>query len=140
MATKEKSTTTAATYFYALGRRKTATATVRLYRQPGSSTINGKELDAVSVVKHDKDTLLEPLKVVGLEPKDFHITAKVNGGGHKAQIEAIRHGLARAIIKIDENLKKPLKSAGMLTRDPRMVERKKPGLHKSRKAEQFSKR
>lgn len=127
-------------YTYALGRRKTATATVRLYPEAGVSTINGKPTDAMFAGVVNQKKLLLPLTVAGLNPKDYHFTVKSQGGGVFAQLGAITLGLARCIVNADAELKKPLKDAGLLTRDPRMVERKKPGMRKARKAEQYSKR
>lgn len=146
-ATKTKAKTTQAEkapklgkYFYALGRRKTASATVRLFDEKGVSTVNDKPLEEVYPHQHEQVQILEPLQVVGLDASKFHMTVKVQGSGTKGQLGAIRLGLARALVVMDPAYKKDLKSKGLLTRDPRMVERKKPGLRKARRAEQFSKR
>ncbi|MCA9379176.1 30S ribosomal protein S9 [Candidatus Dojkabacteria bacterium] len=127
-------------YTYAYGRRKTATATVRLYPEAGVSTINGKPAEEVYVGIAGQKRLVMPLTTAGLNPKDYHFTVQAKGGGVAAQLGAITLGLARCVVNIDAELKKPLKDAGLLTRDPRMVERKKPGMRKARKAEQYSKR
>ncbi|GAB4284075.1 MAG: 30S ribosomal protein S9 [Candidatus Dojkabacteria bacterium] len=127
-------------YFYALGRRKTAVATVRLFNKTGTSQVNGKKLSDIYSDNVSKVQIEEPFRVAELEVKDFYFTAKTQGGGKSAQLGAIRLALSRAIVKMDESKKSLLKKAGLLTRDPRMVERKKPGLHKARKAEQYSKR
>lgn len=127
-------------YFYAIGRRKTATATVRLFHGAGESTVNGKPLTTLYAHKHEQDQMLAPLKAAGLNPVEYYITAKVKGSGHAGQLGAIKLGLARAIVEMDPTLKKSLKQEHLMTRDPRMVERKKPGLRKARRAEQFSKR
>lgn len=131
--------TAASKYFYAVGRRKTAVAQIRLHLNAGSSTINGLPFD--SYVKRSDlfAKLLAPLKLAALQDKAA-FEAKVEGGGENAQVEAIRHGLARAIVLASSDLKAPLRGAGFLTRDARKVERKKPGLHKARKASQWSKR
>lgn len=148
MATQKKTNTTKTDtpakklpkYHYALGRRKTAVATVRLFESAGESMVNDKQANEAFPGEYNQHLLTEPFKVADLDPKKFHVTVKVKGSGKSAQLGAVRHALARALVKMDENLKKPLKKAGLMTRDPRMVERKKPGLHKARKAEQFSKR
>jgi len=128
------------TYHYAIGRRKTSTATVRMYAKAGASTINGKPLEEVLPSHTLQTQLLVPFITANLKPGDFHFTVKSKGGGVKGQLGAIRLAIARSLVKMDPDLKKPLKKQGLLTRDPRMVERKKPGLRKARKAEQFSKR
>lgn len=135
MATAEKKLQ----YTYALGRRKTSTATVRLYEGKGITTINEKPLETVYPAKLDQQTIFSPL--LALEKKDkFYFTAKTKGGGVKSQAEAIRHALSRALVKFDKEFRTTLKPLGYLTRDPRMVERKKTGLRKARKHEQYSKR
>lgn len=121
------------TYHYATGRRKTAVAQVRLYPQgTGKITVNEKPVAA------GVQAYLEPLKLVGLSTAD--LTVKVQGGGFSGQEEAIRHGVSRAIVELDENYKTTLRKAGFLTRDPREKERKKPGLKGARRAPQWSKR
>ena len=126
-------------YFDAVGRRKKSVARVRL--TPGT----GKRIaNKITMKKHLQREILEmiieqPLKLVGLSDK-VDITVNVNGGGLSGQAGAIRHGIARALVKYDEELKSELKKSGFLTRDPRMVERKKPYLRKARKAPQYSKR
>ena len=130
---------TASKYFYSVGRRKTAVAQVRLFLGSGSSTINGVAFD--SYIKRGDlfATLFAPVKIASLQDKSY-FEVKVEGGGESAQVEAIRHGLARAIVLASADMKQPLRGAGFLTRDARKVERKKPGLHKARKASQWSKR
>lgn len=120
-------------YWYGLGRRKTAIAKVKLVKGSGKFTVNDKEEASPSRV------YLAPLKVVGKE-KSFDVFAKVYGGGLSAQLDAIRLGIARALDKYDAEFHKTLKVEGFLTRDPRMVERKKPGLKKARKSPQWAKR
>ena len=128
-----------AKYTYTLGRRKTAVATVRLYEGNGENLINDKPLKEYIKLVEDQMTVLEPLKITGTE-KAFYFTAKMSGGGYYGQLKAIVHGLSRALAKQDPEYKKILKKALMLRRDDRMVERKKTGLRKARKAPQFSKR
>lgn len=119
-------------YFYGTGRRKTAVARVRIYKGKGDNLINDKKVDL-----HDE--ILKPFEVTGLKGL-FFISVKVSGGGWSSQIEAIRHGVARALETFNGELRSSLKQAGYLSRDPREKERKKPGLKKARKAAQWSKR
>ena len=129
--TKEK-------YIEAVGRRKTAVARVRLTpASKNSIVVNDKEIESYFTVADMQNTINLPLKEV--EGK-FKITAKIVGGGMHAQAEALRHGIARAIVAGDEMLRKTLKKAGYLKRDPRAKERRKFGLKKARKAPQWSKR
>ena len=130
----------AETKFYATGRRKTAAARVWLSPGDGKITVNGRELDKY----FDRETLKiltkQPLDLTGTEAQ-FDVYATVKGGGSSGQAGALRHGISRALALSDpEKFRAKLKSAGFLTRDPRMVERKKYGLHKARKKPQFSKR
>lgn len=127
-------------YFYAIGRRKTSSATVRLFNKQGDSVINEKKYTEYYPSNIQQTQLLEPFKVAELDPKNFMYTVKVQGGGTSSQLGAIKLGISRAIVIMDESKKPALKKAGLLTRDPRMVERKKTGLRKARKREQFSKR
>ena len=119
-------------YYYGTGRRKTATARVRIFVGSGKVTVNDKETSL-------PDVALEPLKMVG-KISSMDISAKVNGGGTTGQTEAIRHGLSRALVELNPDFRPTLKKAGFLTRDQREVERKKPGLKKARRAPQWSKR
>lgn len=127
-------------YTYALGRRKTSVATIRLYSKSGKNVWNEKDVSSVYSDEHTQKLIVEPLKLADLNEKDFYFTAKIVGGGKYSQVDAFRLALARAIIKLYPDKKKSLKDHGLLTRDPRMVERKKPGLRKARRAEQYSKR
>ncbi len=138
--TTKENTTGTPIYYYALGRRKTATATVRIFAEPGDSVINEKKVDEVYPHQHEQLKLELPFTTAELDPKQYHFTVKVKGSGQKAQLDAIQHAISRAIVVMDPTLKPSLKKEGLLTRDPRMVERKKPGLRKARRAEQFSKR
>ena len=128
-----------AKYAYAVGRRKTAVAEIRLYKGKGTNTANGMPLESY-VKRSDLFSLIyAPLKTAGVY-ESFHFDIQVSGSGESAQAQAIRHAVARALVVADENLRKALKWAGFLTRDARKVERKKPGLHKARKAGSWSKR
>lgn len=128
-----------ANYKYALGRRKTASATVRVFKGKGESTINGKKVEEVYSRAADQFELNRPFKAIKAAGEYF-FTAKTTGGGISGQIDSITLGISRALVKENEALKPLLKAEGLLTRDPRMVERKKTGLKKARKAPQFSKR
>ena len=125
--------------FYGTGRRKNAIARVRLVEGNGKITINGKDIDEFFGLETLKVIVRQPLTVTNTTAK-YDVIANVKGGGFTGQAGAIRHGITRALIKSDENLKSELKKAGFVTRDPRMKERKKYGLKKARRAPQFSKR
>ena len=129
-----------ATYFYGLGRRKSATARVRLYAGKGTITINGKP--AAEYLDGNKTYLAEitdPLALVNKQ-KDFDITILVKGGGTAGQVDAIKLGIAKALTTAHSDLRPTLKKAELLKRDSREKERKKYGLRSARKREQFSKR
>ena len=131
--------TSAKPYFYGTGRRKKSVARVRVYPGNGNITINGKDIDTYFGLETLKLIINQPFGVTGTVGK-FDIVANVKGGGMSGQAGAIRHGLARALLTVDENYRSALKKAGFLTRDPRMKERKKYGLKAARRAPQFSKR
>ena len=131
--------TSAKPYFYGTGRRKHSVARVRIVPGTGVITINGKNIDEYFGLETLKLIVNQPFGVTDTAGK-FDIIANVNGGGISGQAGAIRHGLARALVKADEANKPALKAAGLLTRDPRMKERKKYGLKAARRASQFSKR
>ena len=125
--------------YYATGRRKTSAARVFLRRGNGNIIINNKPLHEYFSRETARMVVCQPLEMVDVKDKfDFYIT--VNGGGVSGQAGAIRHGIARALRSYNEELRVPLRQAGFLTRDARKVERKKVGLHKARRATQFSKR
>ena len=126
-------------YFYGTGRRKNSVARVRVYNGTGKITINGRDIDDYFGLETLKLIVRQPLAVAEVEGK-FDLVIRVGGGGVSGQAGAIRHGLARALLQYDENLRPVLKKAGFLTRDPRMKERKKYGLKAARRAPQFSKR
>ena len=126
-------------YFYGTGRRKNSVARVRVYNGTGKITINDRDIDDYFGLETLTLIVRQPLAVAGVEGK-FDIVVRVAGGGVSGQAGAIRHGLSRALLVYDENLRGELKKAGFLTRDPRMKERKKYGLKAARRAPQFSKR
>ncbi len=126
-------------YFYGTGRRKKSVARVRVYAGTGKITINDRDIDDYFGLETLKLIVRQPLALTGTADK-FDIVCKVAGGGVTGQAGAIRHGLSRALLQYDENLRPALKKAGFLTRDPRMKERKKYGLKGARRAPQFSKR
>ncbi|MHB1294487.1 MAG: 30S ribosomal protein S9 [Anaerolineae bacterium] len=129
----------ASQYYYGTGRRKTAVARVRLYQGDGAFVVNGKPAQEFFSRENDMAVASEPLRLVGQESQ-FTVSVVVVGGGVTGQAEAIRHGVARALIESDPELRPNLKQAGFLTRDPRAKERKKPGLKRARKAPQYTKR
>ena len=124
---------------YATGRRKTSSARVYLKKGKGDILVNDKKLDEYFGRKVAQMLVMQPLELLDLTKK-IDISIKVKGGGSFGQAGAIRHGISRALTLFDEELRPQLKKAGLLTRDPRRVERKKPGLVKARKSKQFSKR
>ena len=129
----------AAEIYYATGRRKTSSARVYLKKGKGNISVNDRKLDEYFGRKVAQMLVMQPLELVDLSEK-IDLRIKVSGGGSFGQAGAIRHGISRALISYDEDLRPQLKKAGLLTRDPRNVERKKPGLVKARKSKQFSKR
>ncbi len=125
--------------YYGTGRRKTSIARVRLVPGNGKVVINGRDIDEYFNYETLKKEVKAPLEITETEGK-FDVIAKVEGGGFTGQAGALRHGIARALLKADGEFRSTLKKAGYLTRDPRMKERKKYGLKKARRAPQFSKR
>lgn len=130
---------TAKNTFYGTGRRKCSVAKVRVVTGQGNVLVNGKPVGDYFGRKVLEIVVRQPLVVTSNEDK-YDILASVHGGGKSGQAGAVRHGIARALLKVDQELRLPLKKAGFLTRDPRMKERRKYGLKKARKAPQFSKR
>lgn len=129
----------AQTQYIATGRRKNSTARVRLVPGTGKIVMNKKDITEYIPFPYLHEVVKQPLALTEtLSSYDVHVN--VNGGGFTGQSGAARHGIARALLEVDPDFRGPLKAAGLLTRDPRMVERKKPGLKKARKASQFSKR
>src|SRR5690625_1368956 len=127
------------TEYIGTGRRKTSVARVRLVPGTGKIVVNGKDFDEYFAFDTLKVLAKEPL-VITENLEKFDVKVNVKGGGFTGQAGAIRHGIARALLQVDEELRPTLKRAGFLTRDPRKKERKKYGLKKSRKSPQFSKR
>ena len=127
-------------YFYGTGRRKESVARVRVYAGTGKITINDRDIDDYFGLETLKLIVRQPLAITDTTEK-FDIVCRVSGGGVTGQAGAIRHGISRALLDVDSaEYRATLKKAGFLTRDPRMKERKKPGLKKARRAPQFSKR
>lgn len=133
-------TPTATKYFEAVGRRKTAIARVRLHPSPHMGyEVNGKDLETYFPIAELRRVITDAV-ATGKPAEKFRVTAKIVGGGISAQAEALRHGIARALLEYDGLLRSPLKKAGYLKRDPRAKERRKFGLKKARKSPQWSKR
>lgn len=126
-------------YFYGTGRRKSSVARVRVYPGSGKITINGRDIDDYFGLETLKLIVRQPL-VLTENAEKFDIVCTVEGGGVSGQAGAIRHGVSRALLNFNPELRPALKKAGFLTRDPRMKERKKYGLKAARRAPQFSKR
>lgn len=122
-----------------VGRRKASVVRVRLYEGTGATSLNGKPIDVYFPLAASRTRVLEPFRTAGVEGK-YDIEAQLEGGGVTGQADALRLGIARALIELDPDARKPLKRAGMLTRDARVVERKKYGLKKARRAPQYTKR
>src|SRR5207247_3810128 len=121
------------------GKRKTSVARVILRRGDGQTWVNGKTIDVYFPRLLHRTMVMSPLKTAGLDGQ-YDLRVRVHGGGPSGQAGAVRHGIARALVEVNPELRVPLRRAGFLTRDARQVERKKAGLHKARKAPQFSKR
>lgn len=127
-------------YWQAVGRRKTAVARVRLKKGKGEVVVNTKKPEEYfENIDHTLKIFLQPLELVG-KLGQFDVSIKIKGGGKQAQIEAARLGIARALVLIEPELRTTFRKSGFLTRDPRMKERKKPGLKGARRAPQWSKR
>lgn len=130
----------ASQYYEAIGRRKESTARVRVMSGTGTFLVNEKLLGDFFTRYGDVEAILSPLSAIGLDSRNFDVTVKVNGGGVTGQTESVRLGLARALIKMNPNDIAALRKSGFLTRDPRVKERKKPGLKRARKAPTYTKR
>ncbi|HLE38200.1 MAG TPA: 30S ribosomal protein S9 [Acidimicrobiia bacterium] len=122
-----------------VGRRKTSVVRIRLRDGSGKVTLNGKSIEAYFPTMANQIRVLEPMRVAGLEGR-YDVEAILEGGGVTGQVDGLRLAIARALIEIDLSLRPALKKAGLLTRDPRAVERKKYGLRKARRAPQYTKR
>ncbi|HSW78768.1 MAG TPA: 30S ribosomal protein S9 [Candidatus Babeliales bacterium] len=129
------------TYFYGLGRRKSATARVRLYSGKGEIKINDQTANEYfDGSKSIASELMKPFNALELDPEKFTVSAKVAGGGHASQVDAIRLGISKALVELNEDFRSTLRRAELLGRDPREKERKKFGLKGARKKRQFTKR
>lgn len=129
----------AGTYHYATGRRKCAVARVRIYSGSGIIEVNDRPYLELFNRVNQQNRIKRPLEIAGLADK-VEIRAKINGGGIAGWADALAHGIARALVASDEKLKPALRKEGFMTRDPRVKERKKPGLKRARKAPQYTKR
>lgn len=146
MATKKKETKEVeiikpeGKFFYGRGGRKTASANVRIYlKGKGEIIVNGLDFKTYFPTKHLQDIVLKPLVLTNHE-KNTTVSIHVVGGGKQGQAEASRHGIARALEQLNPDLRPAMKAEGLMTRDPRVKERKKPGLKRARRAPQWSKR
>lgn len=126
-------------FFWGTGRRKTATARVRICRGEGKIVVNKRPIEQYFPIPLTRKIIVQPLATTETLGK-FDVYANIDGGGSTGQSGALRHGIARALVKFNEEFRPPLKKNGYLTRDPRMKERKKYGLIKARRKPQFSKR
>ena len=129
-----------AQYYEAVGRRKESTARVRVASGTGTFTVNDKEAPVYFPRVGDLQDIMRAFNAVGQDANKYDITVKVNGGGVTGQTEAVRLGVARALVLINGDWTSPLRKHGLLTRNPRVKERKKPGLKKARKAPTYTKR
>ncbi len=129
-----------AQYYEGIGRRKASTARVRVAAGSGKFTVNEKEAAAFFSRYGDFESVLRPFSAVGQEAKKYDVTVVVNGGGVSGQVDAVRLGVARALQNLNEAWTAALRKKGLLTRDARIKERKKPGLKKARKAPTYTKR
>ena len=129
-----------AEFFEATGRRKESTARVRLTAGSGAFVVNKKPLEEYFPRLGDASAILSVLEATSQNPTQYDISVKVDGGGVTGQRDAVKLGLARALVTMDESLRSALRAEGLLTRDPRIKERKKPGLKRARKAPTYTKR
>ncbi len=129
-----------ATYFEGIGRRKAATARVRISTGSGVFTVNEKPAEEYFPRTGDYDKLIAPMQAAGELPARFDITVLVDGGGVTGQTDAVQLGVARALVLMNPELRQTMRRGGFLTRDPRVKERKKPGLKRARKAPTYTKR
>ena len=127
-------------YYEGVGRRKQSSARVRLMEGSGSFIVNEKEIKAYFTRLGDVPEIVEAFDIANQPADKYDVTVKVNGGGVTGQRDAVKLGLARALVEMDEELRPPLRHSGYLTRDPRVKERKKPGLKRARKAPTYTKR
>ncbi len=127
-------------YYEGVGRRKESSARVRLMAGSGDFTVNGKTLEGFFTRQGDAPAILKAFDLTDQTQKNYDVIVKVEGGGVTGQRDAVKLGLARALVKMDEELRPALRHGGFLTRDPRVKERKKPGLKRARKAPTYTKR
>lgn len=127
-------------YFEGIGRRKNSVARVRVSTGTGAFTVNEKQIAEYFTRFGDVESILGPFAAINQDQSGYDISVHVNGGGVTGQTDAVKLGLARALVKMDENLKPDLSHAGLLSRDARIKERKKPGLKRARKAPTYTKR
>jgi small subunit ribosomal protein S9 len=127
-------------YYEGIGRRKSSTARVRVMNGSGQFLVNGKTLEEYFTRVGDTDAIVEPFSVAGENNTQFDVSALVKGGGVTGQRDAVQLGLARALVQFNPDLRPPIRKAGLLTRDARIKERKKPGLKRARKAPTYTKR
>ena len=127
-------------YYEGIGRRKESSARVRIMSGSGTFTVNEKDIDAYFTRLGDTEAILKAFKIANQSDESYDVTVLVNGGGVTGQRDAVKLGLSRALVKMDEELRTPLRHSGYLTRDPRVKERKKPGLKRARKAPTYTKR
>ena len=127
-------------YFEGVGRRKESSARVRLMEGSGNFSVNEKEIEAYFTRLGDVPEIVKAFDIANQPADKYDVSVKVNGGGVTGQRDAVKLGLARALVEMDEELRPPLRHSGYLTRDPRVKERKKPGLKRARKAPTYTKR
>jgi small subunit ribosomal protein S9 len=127
-------------YYEGIGRRKQSSARVRIMSGSGTFTVNEKDIDAYFTRLGDTEAILKAFKIANQSEESYDVSVLVNGGGVTGQRDAVKLGLSRALVKMDEELRTPLRHSGYLTRDPRVKERKKPGLKRARKAPTYTKR
>lgn len=127
-------------YYEGVGRRKQSSARVRIMQGSGVFTVNEKEIEAYFTRLGDASEIVDAFEIANQSKESFDVTVMVNGGGVTGQRDAVKLGLARALVEMDEELRPPLRHSGYLTRDPRVKERKKPGLKRARKAPTYTKR
>ena len=127
-------------YYEGIGRRKQSTARVRVMSGSGKFTINERQVEEYFGRLGDMQAIIRPFEAIDLDRSNFDVTVHVNGGGVTGQTDSVQLGLARAFVKMSEDNLSTLRKAGLLTRDPRVKERKKPGLKRARKAPTYTKR
>ncbi|MDY6845905.1 MAG: 30S ribosomal protein S9 [Chloroflexota bacterium] len=127
-------------YYEGIGRRKESSARVRLMSGSGEFTVNGKDIEAYFTRLGDIEAIFKTFEITSQSQEIYDVSVMVNGGGVTGQRDAVKLGLSRAFVKMDEELRAPLRHNGYLTRDPRVKERKKPGLKRARKAPTYTKR